>query len=236
MTREERKAALIKEMIAILSHDDVEADTKYTYLRDTAIQKWTDDIRNGEKTKYRGCIYWSAKAIAKYLENIELIKNKSEDAPRNPELGLNHEHVIPKSWLITRIFLDKTKGEPLKDAWQYLDFYLENMTFACVVTKAEHGLINNPPEGGNYSSVMPEEAFGKNTCNPDYHKYWLRYKKAGVKVYQLKWNGEKTKASIEGEINTDIIDWAEPLIPIKQNIYVENQLIYDLDKKIIVFK
>jgi hypothetical protein len=221
MGKDLTKEDLAREMRIIMKHPDISNYTKRYYLTNVAIQQWTENFRDGNNSKFLGCVYWSKEAIFKYQENLEILnlkktENPTEILPFKPEKGLQHEHVIPKNWLISKVFLDKDRLQQVEeDEIEYITLFLEDFTFACVVTNTEHRRINKPNGNGNenYTSIMPPNAFENGTNHPDYHKYWLRYKLAGVEVYKLKWSDDRKTAVIEGGINTDMTDWENPLNP-----------------------
>jgi hypothetical protein len=189
-------------------------------------------------------VYWSKDALFKYQENLEILnlkktENPTEVLPFKPEKGLQHEHVIPKKWLISEVFLDEDRLQQAEeDEIEYITYFLEDYTFACVVTKAEHLRINKPNRNGkeNYTSIMPPNYLANGTNHPDNNKYWLRYKLAGVEVYKLEWSDDRRTAVIEGGINTDMTDWKNPLNPIKFNITHKGKVLYDVSRNILIFK
>lgn len=239
MTKRITMEELVPEMRVIMEHPLITPYTKDYYLTNVAIQQWTEHLRDQENAKFKGCLYWSKEALYKYSENLDILKEvKKTNGKSNinkPEKGLNHEHVIPKKWLISNIFLNEERNQESKDEEDYIRYYLEDYTFACVVTKEEHKRINKPKEKINYTSTMPISVFENGTQHADYHKYWLRYKIAGIEVYKLKWSSDKKTAMIEGQINTDMTGWEDPLIPVTTNFLHKGKVLYDINHKSFAF-
>lgn len=237
------RESLAREMRIIMKHPDISPYTKRYYLTNVAIQQWTENLRDRNNSKFLGCVYWSKEALFKYQENLEIlnlkkIENPTEKLPFKPEKGLQHEHVIPKNWLISEVFLDKEDRlqQPEEDEIEYITYFLKDCTFACVVTKTEHLRINKPNGKENYTSSMPPNYLVNGLKHPDNNKHWLRYKLAGVEVYKLEWSKDHKTAVIEGGINTDMTDWNNPLNPVTSNIMHKGKLLYDVSRNILIFK
>lgn len=238
------KENLAREMRIIMKHPDISDYTKRYYLTNVAIQQWTENFRDRNNAKFLGCVYWSKEALVQYQENLEILNLKKTENPKEkplfmPEKGLQHEHVIPKKWLISEVFLDEDRLQQVEeDELEYITYFLEDCTFACVVTKTEHLRINKPNgnEKENYTSSMPPNYLVNGMKHPDNNKYWLRYKLAGVEVYKLEWSKDRKTAVIEGGINTDMTDWKNPLNPVTSNIMHKGKVLYDVSRNKLTFK
>ncbi|WP_043931152.1 hypothetical protein [Bacillus sp. EB01] len=161
------KKKLIEEMVEIINNPILTGYSKAYYLRNVAIQTWTEHYPV-KSSKHEGCKYWSAQAFKQVFERDEYTKAEP----------LLHEHVIPKEFLIKNIFLSGGNG-PVD--YQYIEHYLNEYTFACVLTKSENSRIN----AVSISTMPPEFMEIK---NENYLKGWLRYSRAGIDVYEVKWN------------------------------------------------
>jgi len=129
--------------VAVILRADLSYGTKYSVVSEVT---WVWSEFNG---KLEGCRYWSEAALA------------ASGAP------LIHEHVVPKSVIISRLF---ALSEPTPDAVKDV---LEQLCIGVVVTKHE----NLPRNALGLRSVMPADWCG---ANP-----WARYEAAGITVVDL---------------------------------------------------
>jgi hypothetical protein len=166
---------LLTEMEEIIFNSKITRHTKAHYLRNVAIQTWTEHYPS-RRRKVKGCKYWSEKA---YRQTFDPTYDGVKEC-------LFHEHVIPKKWLIENVFLKKENEGKLLDK-EYHRYYLTNFTFACVVTESEHN-----EDLKNFSSEMPPEFLEMK--HPDYLKLWLRYIYSKVPVLEVTWDQRRNPA------------------------------------------
>ncbi|OZQ62769.1 hypothetical protein CA600_21130 [Paenibacillus sp. VTT E-133280] len=157
---------LITEMVEIINNHNLTRYSKAYYLKNVAIQTWTEHypLKNSKQIK---CKFWSADAFKQKFD-VNFIGEKER---------LFHEHVIPKSYLIEEIFLNE-EGQPV--TFDYIQHYLDEFVFACVVTKSEHDALNEISK-----SSMPDEF--RIVKGGNYLNMWLRYSKADIEVYEIEW-------------------------------------------------
>lgn len=123
---------------------DLSYGTKYAVVSEVT---WVWSEFNG---KLKGCRYWTESALA-----------------ASPDTSLVHEHVVPKSVIISRLFeLSEPSPGDVKNV-------LEKLCIGVVVTKEEDLRLN----ALGLRSAMPT-----NWCGSD---PWARYQLAGIAVVDL---------------------------------------------------
>ena len=138
-----RDRATICRDASIVLFSDLSYGTKYAVVSEIT---WVWSEFDG---KLKGCRYWSERALA---------------ASGEP---LIHEHVVPKSVIISKLF---ELSEPSQDAVEHA---LEKLCIGVVVTREEDLRLN----ALGLKSSMPSDWCG---ANP-----WARYELAGVSVVDL---------------------------------------------------
>ena len=201
---EKHRNQLIRDMIYVCCLPDLSEKSRREFINVSVAWSFSDRSENDieKKAKFKGCPYWSAKA----LKRIDDAGNWKKGGKKDKEL--RHEHVVPRSVFVNameehfksvRDEIEKKKDEReeiLKREYEMLRAKMENCIFGCVVTKEEAKDIDK-----EYKTNMPEEAYQGNE-KPDkdalwdlfdkIERPWKRYKMAGVKeVWKLEWKFEK---------------------------------------------
>ena len=179
---------LIIEIEEIILNENITRHTKSHYLRNVAIQTFTEHYPN-KRSKINGCRFWSEKAYNQQFND------KYEGQKEN----LFHEHVIPKKWLIEEIFLGEDE-DIKKITKDYIEYYFKNFIFACVVTESEH-----KENLKSYANTMPLEFL--DIDHDDYLKVWIRYIYSDIQVLEISWNDKKKPISHKNiDLNSFEID------------------------------
>lgn len=134
------------------------------------------------KGKNLCCKYWSEKAIDQYKKNIE----NNEEKDKNK--GLVHEHVIPRDIFINTILKmikDKSNTEIITKE------ELDKRLIACVITKEEDEMLSK--------KTMPGKDAGKGFF--DIKDIWGRYKKTGIKVFEVELERKRDGRKIVSKLN-----------------------------------
>lgn len=132
-------------------------------IKDFVLWKWTE--RNG---KYKGCHFWSEKALTHF--------------PIHGESGLQHDHVIPRSVLFEE--LKKLKTPNNKIGKEEIYQFLNKKCIGCVLVKDEHVFFAKD----ELTSSMPKDW---DRIDP-----WARYRKIKkIKVWKVNSDLKKTKAA-----------------------------------------
>jgi hypothetical protein len=128
--------------------------TKKVVCRQAA-SEWTE-----HSGKYRGCPYWSTKALEQYKTTSKV-------------RGLRHEHAVPKKVVVTALL--NLKNPTTQDVDLWFKFLV-----GVVVTLEEDKLLNL-----QFKSSMPPEF--SDASSPSSLDPLLRYKKCGIEVVSVEW-------------------------------------------------
>jgi len=134
---------------AFILNAPVTYGTKYAVLDNIA---WTWTEFDG---KYKGCPYWSKRAM----------RHLGKPDPK----VLRHEHAVPRKMVIQMLL--EMKSPTAKAVYGVCEKFL----IGVVVTVKEDNDLNS-----EYRSSMPQEFF--DPASPDYHNPLLRYEKCGIEV------------------------------------------------------
>ena len=138
------------------------------------------DEMSWSRNKHYGQRYWSKKALELFIKNKGETKN----------VGLVHEHAVPKSVLIEEINNCKTELEKEK----LLNVYCK----AVIITKDEDRILNK-----KFKSKMPHEKWKSKQL------LFSRYTESGIEILDLKIS-KTTDISLELKnlkIKKDIINY-----------------------------
>jgi hypothetical protein len=199
---------LIRDMIYVCCLPYLSDKNRHEFINVCVSWSYSDRDENdiNKSAKYKGCPYWSRKA----LERVDDNGNWQDD---NKDKGLRHEHIVPR-----KIFVDAMmdyfksirdgikNNEELKidEIFKDLKKLMNKNLKGCVVTKEEAAYIDGKIQGekglGEYNSKMPADAYDSKPSN-NWEKFekierpWARYetelaKEKGIEIYKIDWQFE----------------------------------------------
>lgn len=160
------KKAMINDVEIILKSKELSEYAKKAIL-DKIMWKWTEF-----SGKYKGCYYWSEKALEEY-EN-------SNKTSKFCEANFRHEHVVPKKVIISYL-LDKKNLNSIDV--QFISKLFNKILIATVVTKCE-----NDKKLNKYKDIMPACCYLKKLSSYTENDIWSRYIISNINVYNVEWN------------------------------------------------